>query len=146
MFRNDFVRTSSWTKMLDVRFHFSQLFLLSIKKTQRRPSQGSVVTPQQSDFEASKPHECRALEPCCTVSGRCCTVIRLQAQNLYMYRFERMKHETAALMYSTLAQAALRRLALRCLTINITQEQQHDRHPQDRHQHHGAQGPCGPKD
>ena len=60
------------------------------------------------------------------------TVIRLQAQNLYMY--------------STLAQAALRRLALRCLTINITQEQQHDRHPQDRHQHSGAQGPCGPKD
>ena len=51
------------------------------------------------------------------------TVIRLQALNLYMYRFERLEHETAALMYSTLAQAALRRLALRCLTINITQEQ-----------------------
>ena len=70
------------------------------------------------------------------------TVIRLQALNLYStcYRFERLEHETAALMYSTLAQAALRRLALRCLTINITQEQQHDRHPQDRHQHHADQG------
>ena len=43
-------------------------------------------------------------------------------------------------------QAALRWLTLRCLTINVTQEQQHDRHPQGRHQHHGAQGPWSLKD